>query len=259
MANATEDLADLRREIDRIDQAMHELLMERGRIIDRLIAAKRSDVSGSAFRPEREAAMMRALGARHRGRLPLDAVEGIWRAIISTFTHVQAPFAVHADSSVGAATMQDTARFHFGFTVPYVPEPDAGAVIRAVAESRGDLGLIALEAVAGAWWRELEPEGAPKVIARLPFTTRPDHPAPLPVLVVSKTISGEGLGAVVLYSVAGLAETAGTALGRGGGQEIARSGEASLIALPKGAPADSIAGTRPPVLVGSYPAVSGGG
>jgi chorismate mutase len=33
-------LADLRREIDRIDLAMHELLMERGRIIDRLIATK---------------------------------------------------------------------------------------------------------------------------------------------------------------------------------------------------------------------------
>ena len=33
-------LADLRKEIDRIDEAMHRLLMERGEIIDRLIAAK---------------------------------------------------------------------------------------------------------------------------------------------------------------------------------------------------------------------------
>ena len=31
------NLADLRREIDRIDEAMHRLLMERGTIIDRLI------------------------------------------------------------------------------------------------------------------------------------------------------------------------------------------------------------------------------
>jgi chorismate mutase len=30
-------LADLRKEIDRIDEAMHGLLMERGEIIDRLI------------------------------------------------------------------------------------------------------------------------------------------------------------------------------------------------------------------------------
>ena len=35
-------LADLRREIDRIDEAMHALLIERGEIIDRLIAVKKS-------------------------------------------------------------------------------------------------------------------------------------------------------------------------------------------------------------------------
>ena len=38
----TPSLADLRKEIDRIDEAMHQLLIERGEIIDRLIAVKRS-------------------------------------------------------------------------------------------------------------------------------------------------------------------------------------------------------------------------
>ena len=53
--------ADLRQEIDRIDEAMHGLLMERGEIIDRLIAVKKSQETGSAFRPAREADMMRRL------------------------------------------------------------------------------------------------------------------------------------------------------------------------------------------------------
>ncbi len=44
-------LADLRREIDRIDAAMHALLIERGEIIDRLIAVKKTQEIGSAFRP----------------------------------------------------------------------------------------------------------------------------------------------------------------------------------------------------------------
>src|SRR5499427_8383039 len=54
MAKPTEapSLADLRKEIDRIDEAMHQLLIERGDIIDRLIAVKRSQDTGtSAFRP----------------------------------------------------------------------------------------------------------------------------------------------------------------------------------------------------------------
>ncbi len=37
---STPSLADLRSEIDRIDAKMHELLIERGEIIDRLIAVK---------------------------------------------------------------------------------------------------------------------------------------------------------------------------------------------------------------------------
>ena len=181
-------LADLRREIDRIDEAMHELLLERGQIIDRLIATKKTQESGSAFRPAREADMMRRLVKRHRGNLPLDTVESIWRVIISTFTYVQAPFAVHADLSAGDALMRDSARFHFGFTVPFVPHIGASSVVEAVSESKGDLGLIPAFATAGAgpWWTALEFESAPKIIARLPFVERADHPAAMPVFVVSR-------------------------------------------------------------------------
>src|SRR5271166_6483339 len=174
--SAIETLADLRIEIDRIDASMHALLMERGAIIDRLIAIKARQGGGSAFRPAREASMMRALVERHRGLLPLDTVESIWRVIISTFTYVQAPYSVHVDVSRGDAAMRDTARFHFGFTVPCVPHLCAGEVIGAVAASDGDLGMFALDGSpgAGAWWTQLVPSEAPKVIARLPFVERAD-------------------------------------------------------------------------------------
>ena len=76
--------------------------------------------------------MMRRLVQRHHGNLPLDTVESIWRVIISTFTYVQAPFSVHADLSAGDALMRDSARFHFGFTVPFVPHMGAASVVEAV-------------------------------------------------------------------------------------------------------------------------------
>src|SRR6266852_1032197 len=151
-------LADLRGEIDRIDEAMHRLLMERGDIIDTLIATKKTAESGSAFRPAREADMMKRLVERHHGLLPLDTVESIWRVIIATFTYVQAPFSVHADLSPGDAAMRDSARFHFGFTVPFVPHMGAAGVVAAVSASKGDLGLVPAVPVAGAgaWWSALE-------------------------------------------------------------------------------------------------------
>jgi chorismate mutase len=185
---AAPSLTDLRREIDRIDADMHALLIERGEIIDRLIAVKKTEETGSAFRPAREAEMMRRLVQRHHGSLPLDTAESIWRVIISTFTYVQAPFSVHADLSAGDALMRDSARFHFGFTVPFVAHMGAASVVEAVSESKGDLGLVPAFAIAGSgpWWTALEFASAPKVIARLPFVERADHPAALPVFVISR-------------------------------------------------------------------------
>src|ERR1700735_5266978 len=179
---------------------MHELLMERGRMIDRLIAIKGRQGGGSAFRPAREASMMRALAERHRGLLPLDTVEGIWRIIISTFTYVQSNYSVHVDMSRGDAPMRDSARFHFGFTVPCVPHHSAGGVIDAVARGLGDLGMFALDGGvgAGAWWTRLCPLVAPKIIARLPFVERPDHPAGMPVFVIAKPLADGGARDIVL-------------------------------------------------------------
>src|ERR1700728_1111266 len=214
-------LAELRVESDLIDGEMHGLLIKRGEIIDRLIAVKKTEETGSAFRPAREADMMRRLVKRHHGNLPFDTVESIWRVIISTFTYVQAPFAVHADLSAGDALMRDSARFHFGFTVPFVPHMGASNVVAAVSASKGDLGLVPAFATAGAgpWWAALECDTAPKIIARLPFIERVDHPAGMPVFVVSRvaadamvtetevwSMRASGWRAASVNAIAGLAD-----------------------------------------------------
>jgi chorismate mutase len=220
-------LADLRREIDRIDEGMHRLLMERGDIIDRLIATKKTAESGSAFRPAREADMMRRLVERHRGILPLDTAESIWRVIIATFTYVQAPFSVHADLSAGEAAMRDSARFHFGFTVPFVTHMGARGVVAAIAASRGDIGLVPAAGGASAWWTALEGEDAPKIIARLPFVERADHPAGLPVFGVARPNPDAIVADVETWSIRL----------SGWGPAVARSLDSSteVIAVPDGA------------------------
>jgi len=196
-------LADLRREIDRIDETMHRLLMERSEIIETLIEVKKTQASGSAFRPGREADQMKRLAERHQGLLPFDTVESIWRVIVSTFTYVQAPYTVHADTSLGDGLMRDTARFHFGFTVPYRTYRNAQEVIDAVAGSAGDLGIFPAnpDQTSGSWWIPLSGPDKPKIIARLPFVERADHPAGTPIYVISKPIDDATVREVILYSL----------------------------------------------------------
>jgi hypothetical protein len=121
-----------------------------------------------------------------------------------------------------------------------VPQPDAAAVIGAVAASRGDLGVFRLDqgASAGAWWHALSAPDSPKVIARLPFIERPDHPAGTPVFVVSKPLTDAAVRDVVLYAAQfeRWREAAGRALNGLGGEVIASAGDAHglsvLLATP---------------------------
>jgi chorismate mutase len=219
-------LAELRAEIDRIDEEMHRLLMQRGEIIDRLIRVKRTEESGSAFRPAREADMMRRLVERHRGILPLDTAESILRVVIATFTYVQAPFRVHADLSAGEAAMRDTERFHFGFTVPLVPHMGAAGVVTQVGKSKGDLGLVSATAPGSAWWSALEGDHAPKIIARLPFVERADHPAGLPVFAIARPHPDAIVRDVTMWSM--------KVSGWTGNAARAASALADLIAIPEG-------------------------
>jgi chorismate mutase len=261
-------LAELRTEIDRIDEAMHRLLLERGEIIGRLIKVKHTAESGSAFRPAREADMMRRLVERHSGILPFDTAESIWRVIIATFTYVQAPFRVHADISAGEPAMRDCERFHFGFTVPFVGHMGAAGVVAAVAATPGDLGLVPVNAGAagGIWWAPLEAADAPKIIARLPFVEREDHPAGLPVFAIARphpdavvtdvemwSVRVAGWGVRPAQALASLAEAVAV-------PDRGFDGAALLVPVPQGRTLDEIAAAlvnagasvRSRALVGSH-------
>jgi chorismate mutase len=265
---APPSLAELRKEIDAIDEQMHRLLMQRGEIIDRLIQVKQTQEVGSAFRPAREADMMRRLVERHRGILPLDTVESIWRVIISSFTYVQAPFSVHADVSISETAMRDSARFHFGFIEPFVAHFSAAAAVDAVASSKGDLAMVSATSSRSPWWMTLEKDGAPKIIARMPFVERADHPAALPVFVVSRvadsamdrevetwSIRVSGWNAEVARALSPLAEILAV-------PDTAFDGAALLVSIAAPASVDKIraaliaagASVRSTALVGSHAA-----
>jgi hypothetical protein len=212
--------------------------------------------------------MMRRLVQRHKGILPLDTVESIWRVIIATFTYVQAPFSVHADLSAGDAAMRDSARFHFGFTVPFVAHMGAAGVVAAVSESKGDLGLVPAIPIAGTgpWWTALEFESAPKIIARLPFVERVDHPAAFPVFAISRASPDAMVTEVAMWSIRVSGWSAGTARDVAAIAEVlavpdrAFDGAALLVSLPADRKLDDVtavllksgASVRSSALVGGH-------
>lgn len=181
-------LAELRAKIDRIDEAMHLLLIERSTVIDALIKAKGTEKRHAPFRPQREAEMMRRLAARHQGSLPLTSVEHLWREIITTFTFMQAPFRVFLDLGDDHAAMHDLARFAFGFSVELIVESGPAEIVRRVAAGGRDLGLIPA-AAPGAWWRGLSAAKGPRIMALLPFIMKEGRSAGAPAFVISPALA----------------------------------------------------------------------
>lgn len=181
-------LDDLRRRIDAIDVEMHALLIERSSIIDELIAVKQARKKGVAFRPGREADMMRRIVERHHGTLPLVTVEHLWREIISTFTFLQAPYEVHVAGAGKPQAMRDVARFYFGFTVPLHQHDTSADAIAAVVGSRSDLAIVPIDGPKSAWWDALGGEGAPGIIARLPFFQSDDRAGGEPAVLISNPL-----------------------------------------------------------------------
>lgn len=193
-------LESLRQRIDMLDAELHRLLMERVRVIDGIVAAKRaSGADGVMFRPDREADMMRRMVERHEGSLPLTSAEHLWREIITACTRLQGEFQVHLDGSADIAAMRDAARFYFGFAVEMETAGDPADVVGTVAASHSDLGVIALtERAELPWWRGLGQDGA-QIIARLPFFVAEERPADLASVVISRPIPGAGTPDTAVY------------------------------------------------------------
>jgi len=172
-------LEGLREEIDRIDDALHDLLMRRAEV-SRAIAKVKQPVTGAsgspipALRPAREAAILRRLLARHQGDLPPRVLVRIWREIIAASLRVQNKFHLHVYAADNQTAFADLAHDHFGSFTPIRAHTRPSLVVHACAEEPYSLGIVPMpeiEEPGPSWWAQLAPAGekGPRVVAKLPF------------------------------------------------------------------------------------------
>jgi len=171
-------LEGLRDEIDKIDDALHDLLMRRAEVSHAIAKVKQPDggpkAGTPALRPAREAAILRRLLARHKGELPPRVLVRIWREIIAASLRAQNRFHLHVYAPDNQAGFADLAHDHFGSFTPIRTHTRPSLVVHACAEEPLSLGIVPLpeiEEPGPAWWAQLAPAGekGPRVVAKLPF------------------------------------------------------------------------------------------
>lgn len=175
-------LDGLRAKIDAIDDALLDLLVHRADVSVAIAKVKQGSEAGSktsAFRPAREALILRRLLARRRGHLPATVVVRIWREIIAASLHAQDNFSVHACADERQRGFLDLAHAYFGAQTPVRAHARASLVVTACNEEPNAIGIVPLpqaEEPGLPWWGRLAPAGqpGPRIIAKLPFLADED-------------------------------------------------------------------------------------
>ena len=196
------DLERLRKEIDRLDDSLHDLLMDRAAVVAELMASR---VKGRiALRPGREAAMLRRLLDRHHGPLPRQAVVRVWRELLAATTGMQGGHAVAVcEDSSGTHALTQLAREHFGALTPLRSYKSAAQVMSDLSSGAASVAVLPMpsesEPPGEAWWtalmRRQDPNARIQVVARLPFwSTRPEG-APRQDALVAACIAPDPSGA----------------------------------------------------------------
>jgi chorismate mutase len=216
MQQENRTLDDLRREIDQIDDVLHDLLIRRADLshviaqIKQPLAEKGNGALASAIRPAREAAILRRLLARHRGGLPPRVIVRIWREIIAASLRAQTKFYLHVCGGQNQTAFRDLAHAYFGSLTPIRTHAKPSLVVHACAEEPNSLGIVPLpeiEEPGAPWWAQLASAGerGPRVIAKLPFVVDgEDVPPAYAIGAVEQEPSGDDTTLLLLEIVPGL-------------------------------------------------------
>lgn len=171
MNAAPESLEGLRRDIDNIDDELHDLLVRRAEVVRRIGAVK--GPGAAAYRPGREARLLRRLVQRPSGPLSKSVVVQLWRELLGATTRLQGDFRVAVFDADGGLACRALARDHYGRETPLTAFTSAVQVLNAVRKGDASAGVLPLpqEDDIDPWWPWLVTlgRGGPRAVARLPF------------------------------------------------------------------------------------------
>lgn len=187
-------LEEIRKQIDSIDNQVHDLLMERASLVSSVASAKK-EAGTQIVQPAREARMMRRLLARHEGPLPSKTIIRIWRELVGSVSLLQTGLSVVIAEDGDGHTYWDMAKNYFGSAVPMKSIKGQQSAISEIIDDRASFAVLPwpeLDQVS-PWWAHLFNRNTQDVdelfiIGALPYETTGVDPSKVydKALIVSK-------------------------------------------------------------------------
>ncbi len=138
-------LAELRRQIDEIDQSIQTLITQRAEIANEVARSKsKANFGGFYYRPEREAQVLRAVKERNNGPLSDEALLRLFKEIMSACLAQQKALNIAFLGPEGTFSEMATYKY-FGHSVKAMPESTIDHVFAEVEAGVADFGVVPIE------------------------------------------------------------------------------------------------------------------
>ena len=137
------DLADLRGQIDAIDQQLLALLNSRAQVAEKVGEVKKREGT-PFFRPDRVAKVIEQIQNANPGPLKNEHIAAVWREIMSACLALESPVRVAYLGPAGTFSEQAALQF-FGNSIEPVPCPSIDEVFRATASGTAHYGVVPVE------------------------------------------------------------------------------------------------------------------
>ncbi len=138
-------LAQLRKQIDAIDQQLLELLNQRAECAISVATTKIAQgETGTFYRPDREALVLRRIQELNPGPLSGDTTVKFFREIMSACLALEKPLEVAFLGPEGTFTQQATYK-HFGHAVNTVPVANISDIFKCVENDQCQFGVVPVE------------------------------------------------------------------------------------------------------------------
>jgi len=191
MSGTNPDLEKVRRELDRVDRAMLNLIAER---LTLSADVRKAKAGAKLWRPSREDSHVADLVALAHGTdTPPALVSRIWAELMSASISVQGStrlhFALEGDTRANLSLIRD----RFGGSLPLLSYPTSSAALAAAYGDDEGIAVVPAPGGMNNWWTSLAPGGAMsdfKIVAALPRIGIDGWPQAVAVAAIDLDLAG---------------------------------------------------------------------
>ncbi|MBH88159.1 MAG: hypothetical protein CMJ12_03260 [Pelagibacterales bacterium] len=142
----------IRKKIDKIDNKIHDLLIERAELVKDVINEKRKESNSGIiiYRPAREHEILLRLIKRHKGIISVTSLISIWRKLISTYISIQGLFKV-----TFAGNIDEIVNHHFGSDIKKIKNKSSISCLNKLANNLCNIAILPFPSKKNDWWIKL--------------------------------------------------------------------------------------------------------